>query len=92
MKRRTFLATAAAAMATPALGADPPAPPPAGVDAAFAAWLSGFRAKALASGLPAAVVEAELEGLAPDPRVRGSDRNQPEFSRPFSHYVKRAAG
>jgi lytic murein transglycosylase len=92
MKRRTFLATAVAAMATPALGADPPAPPPAGVDVAFATWLSGFRARALASGLPAAVVEAELDGLVPDPRVRGADRNQPEFSRPFSHYVKRAAG
>jgi lytic murein transglycosylase len=93
MKRRTFLATAAAALATPALGADPPpAPPPAAVDAAFAEWLAAFRLKAIASGLPQQVVERELEGLTPDPRVRGSDRNQPEFSRPFSHYVKRAAG
>lgn len=91
MKRRTFLATAGAAMATPALGADPP-PLPEGVDAGFAAWLAAFRSKALAAGLPAEVLDRELEGLSPDPRVRGSDRNQPEFSRPFSHYVKRAAG
>jgi lytic murein transglycosylase len=91
MKRRTFLVTAGAAMATPALGADPPAPP-AAVDAAFGAWLVAFRAKALAAGLPPGVLDRELGGLAPDPRVRGADRNQPEFSRPFSHYVKRAAG
>ncbi len=91
MKRRTFLVTAGAAMATPALGADPPAPP-ATVDAPFAAWLAAFRAKALAAGLSPEVLDRELDGLAPDPRVRGADRNQPEFSRPFSHYVKRAAG
>lgn len=91
MKRRTFLATAAAAMATPALGADPPAPA-GGVDIDFATWLAAFRGKALAAGLPAEVLDRELGDLAPDPRVRGADRNQPEFSRPFSHYVKRAAG
>ena len=92
MKRRTFLATAAAALATPAVGAAPPGDPPAAGDAAFAEWLSAFRVTALASGLPADVVERELADLEPDPRVQGSDRNQPEFSRPFSHYVKRAAG
>ena len=91
MKRRTFLATAAAAMATPALGADPPAA--AGeVDIGFATWLADFRSKALAAGLPEDIVDREMGGLTPDPRVRGADRNQPEFSRPFSHYVKRASG
>lgn len=97
MERRTFLLTATAALATPARSEDPvPAPvvasPPAPpVDSAFQAWLDDFRVRALASGLPAALVERELAGLTPDPRVRGSDRNQPEFSRPFSQYVKRAA-
>ncbi len=92
MKRRTFLVTAAAALATPAVGAGPQSDPLTAQDAAFAEWLSTFRITALASGLPADVLERELAGLQPDPRVRGSDRNQPEFSRPFSHYVKRAAG
>lgn len=78
-------------MATPALGADPPEAP-AKVDATFAVWLAAFRAKALAAGLSSDLLDRELGGLSPDPRVRGADRNQPEFSRPFSHYVKRAAG
>lgn len=92
MKRRTFLVTAAAALATPAVGAGPQGDALGAQDAAFAEWLSAFRVTALASGLPADVLERELSGLQPDARVRGSDRNQPEFSRPFSHYVKRAAG
>ncbi|MFM7335848.1 MAG: lytic murein transglycosylase, partial [Tabrizicola sp.] len=91
MKRRTFLATAAAALVTPALGARSAGDLEAAAQTAFNDWLSAFRITALASGLPAEVVERELSGLAPDPRVRGSDRNQPEFSRPFSHYVRRAA-
>ena len=91
MKRRTFLATAAAALVTPALGARSAGDLEAAAQTAFTEWLSAFRITALASGLPAEVVERELSGLAPDPRVRGSDRNQPEFSRPFSHYVRRAA-
>ena len=91
MKRRTFLATAAAALATPALGARPAGGLEAAAQTAFTDWLSAFRITALASGLPADVVERELADLVPDPRVRGSDRNQPEFSRPFSHYVRRAA-
>ncbi|MFN7265405.1 MAG: lytic murein transglycosylase [Phenylobacterium sp.] len=91
MKRRTFLATAAAALATPAVGADPTGGSSIAGDRAFAEWLSAFRVTALASGLPATVVERELADLKPDPRVEGLDRNQPEFSQPFSHYVKRAA-
>jgi lytic murein transglycosylase len=92
MKRRTFLVTAAATLATPAVGAGPGGDPLAAEEAAFAEWLSAFRVTALASGLPSEVLERELADLRPDPRVRGSDRNQPEFSRPFSHYVRRAAG
>ncbi|MFM8819968.1 MAG: lytic murein transglycosylase [Phenylobacterium sp.] len=92
MKRRTFLSTAAAALATPALGADPAADISAPVDPFFQEWLSSFRITAMASGLPVEVVERELAGLEPDPQVRGFDRDQPEFSRPFSHYVRRAAG
>ena len=91
MKRRTFLATAVAALATPARGSDPVVAGTESVDAAFQAWLDDFRKTAVRSGLPADLVDRELSGLTPDPRVRGSDRNQPEFSRPFSHYVRRAA-
>ena len=43
MKRRTFLVTAAATLATPAVGAGPRGDPVAAEEAAFAEWLSAFR-------------------------------------------------
>lgn len=59
-------------------------------DAAFDAWLDDFYRRALAAGLPKQVLDRELSGLTPDPAVIRLDRNQPEFSRPISAYVRGA--
>ncbi|MBV8592880.1 MAG: lytic murein transglycosylase, partial [Caulobacteraceae bacterium] len=53
----------------------------------FTDWLKDFRVRAVASGIPAPVVERELAGLAPDPRVAALDARQPEFARPVSDYI-----
>jgi len=59
-------------------------------DPAFDAWLEGFYSRALAAGWSQALLDRELAGLAPNPRVVGSDRGQPEFSKPTGDYVKGA--
>lgn len=65
----------------------PLAPPPAPTES-FGAWLNGYRDKALAAGIPAAVVQRELEGLTPNQSVVALDTKQPEFSKPVSDYIK----
>src|ERR1700759_3078249 len=85
MHRRTLLtlllaACAAPADDTPAQTADAAEPgtrvviplPPAlaaSGSQSFDSWMSDFYARALAAGLPAAVLDRELHGLAPDDRV-----------------------
>ncbi|MBA4013711.1 MAG: lytic murein transglycosylase [Phenylobacterium sp.] len=75
----------------------PPAPTPAPAalvppttsgDAGFDAWRSDFRGRAIAAGLPGALVDRELAGLTPNPRVISLDSAQPEFSKPIGDYVK----
>ncbi|MDB5457128.1 MAG: lytic murein transglycosylase [Caulobacter sp.] len=76
----------------------PPTPPApslvAVVDAApasalaFDAWLAAFRAKALAAGLTPQLLDRELGGVTPDPRVVSLDGKQPEFSKPVGDYIK----
>jgi lytic murein transglycosylase len=69
-----------------------PAPPPVTMppiaDNGFDAWLAGYRAKALASGLPAGLLDRELSGLTPNPKIAALDSKQPEFSKPVSDYIK----
>lgn len=65
-----------------------PAPPAASADAGFDAWRSDFRGRALAAGLPGQLVDRELAGLTPNPRVISLDSAQPEFSKPIGDYVK----
>lgn len=80
-----MLPAASAAQApalTPLLGASPSGSP------AFDAWLQGFWARAAAAGVPTAVLDRELTGLAPDDRVSGADSRQPEFSKPVGAYVQ----
>jgi lytic murein transglycosylase len=94
MNRRAFLALSAAGVAG-AAGAQPlpmiAAPPPSrGIF--FEDWLAGFKARAVAAGLPRAVVERELAGVTPDPHVAALDARQPEFARPVSAYVEGAIG
>ncbi len=56
--------------------------------AAFNAWLADFKPRAVAAGVPQAVVDRELDGLTPNPRVISLDGRQPEFSKPVGDYIK----
>jgi lytic murein transglycosylase len=92
LDRRLFiLSTLAASAAT----AQTPTPSPsqllgAGGDAYFTDWLDGFYSRALTEGVARPVLDRELSGLAPDPRVIAADGRQPEFAKPVSDYVKGA--
>lgn len=57
---------------------------------AFDAWLRDFYPRAVAAGLPSALLDRELAGLTPDERVSGADSRQPEFSKPVGDYVRGA--
>jgi lytic murein transglycosylase len=90
MNRRIFLALAAAGLAGSARAqgaADLPRP---ATETYFADWLNGFYAKALAAGLPRSLLDRELYGLSPDPRVTVLDARQPEFAKPVSDYIRGA--
>jgi lytic murein transglycosylase len=65
----------------------PVTPPTVSGDQVFDAWASQFYGKAIRAGVPRAVVERELAGLTPDPRVTNRDSRQPEFSQPISAYI-----
>ena len=58
-------------------------------DAAFDAWREDFVARAGPAWRP--LIERELAGVTPDPRVVAADSRQPEFSRPIGAYVADAA-
>lgn len=84
-------------VAPPPVASRPAAPtPPSAVTAvetggqvaAFNAWLEQFKPKAVAAGVPQAVVDRELNGLTPNPRVISLDGRQPEFSKPVGDYIK----
>lgn len=63
-------------------------PPTASGDMIFDAWAAEFQGRALAAGVRPDVLEREMAGLTPDPRVAGLDSRQPEFSKPVSAYLK----
>ncbi len=96
MRRRAFVTLALSACALPpvatALGMTPAGPTPADLLGAtgepyFIDWLNDYYGRALAAGTPKAVLDRELSGLSPDPRVGVSDAGQPEFARPVSVYI-----
>jgi membrane-bound lytic murein transglycosylase B len=80
-------ATPPAAQATP--GA-PVTPPAVSGDMVFDAWAGEFYGKALKAGIPREVLDREMAGLTPDPRVTQRDSRRPEFSQPISTYIKGA--
>jgi len=90
MDRRFFLQLALAGL-TPSLGAAE-APTPADLlgasgEAYFITWLNDFYARTLAAGFARPLLDRELSGLSPDPRVAALDAQQPEFARPVSNYI-----
>ncbi|WP_374655826.1 lytic murein transglycosylase [Phenylobacterium sp.] len=66
----------------------PPADPASSGDADFDSWRAAFRDKAVAAGLAPALVDRELAGLTPNPKVMRLDSAQPEFSKPVGDYIK----
>ncbi len=102
MDRRIFLVLLLAGCSSPsspnlaqATPAPPPTPPPAGPvappssgDAGFDEWRSQFRTRAMAAGLSAGLIDRELTGVTPNPRVISLDSAQPEFSKPVGDYIK----
>ena len=93
MDRRLFLFTGIAGLSDPAafLNSLAPAPVSRSGDAAFDAWSRDFLSRAVAAGLPEAVVREQLKDATPDPRVVAADHKQPEFTRPVGDYIKAAA-
>ena len=67
-----------------------PAPLTPSGSASFDAWITSFYAKALAAGVPEAVLGRELKGLTPNEKVSALDSRQPEFSRPVGAYIQSA--
>ncbi len=88
----------------PAPGAPPPSapapeplptqitPPTVSGDMVFDAWAAEFYGRAVKAGIPRLLLDRELNGLTPDPRVTSRDSRQPEFSQPISVYIAGALG
>ena len=93
MDRRLFLFTGIAGLSDPAslLNTLAPTPVTRSGDKAFDGWSQDFLGRAIAAGLPEALVREQLKDVVPDPRVVADDHRQPEFTRPVGDYIKSAA-
>jgi len=93
MDRRIFIALALAGLAPSADAQTPPGgPSPSDLlgvtgEAYFTTWLNDFYARALAQGVARSLLDRQLSGLSPDPRVSVLDARQPEFAKPVSDYI-----
>ena len=74
----------------PVAPASPDAPPAAAREAAFLAWLDGFRGRALAEGIRPDVLDAALAGVRYDPEIVRRDRSQSEFTKTIWQYLETA--
>jgi lytic murein transglycosylase len=61
-----------------------------GTQAGFDAWIRDFRPRALAAGIPAAVFDGAMRGVAFDPGIIQRDRNQNEFTKTIWDYLDTA--
>jgi lytic murein transglycosylase len=61
-----------------------------GTAAGFDAWIRDFRPRALASGIPAAVFDGAMRGVAFDHGIIERDRNQNEFTKTIWDYLDTA--
>lgn len=64
--------------------------PEMGTQAGFGTWLSGFRTRAAAAGIPEAVYSPALRGLVFDEAIINRDRNQVEFTKTIWDYLDTA--
>lgn len=78
---------AAPAPAPQAPPSGPVKPPVVSGDMVFDAWAAEFYGKAVKAGVSPALLDREMAGLTPDPRVTSRDSRQPEFSQPISAYI-----
>jgi lytic murein transglycosylase len=53
----------------------------------FDAWAAEFYGRAVKAGIAPALLQREMAGLTPDPRITSRDSRQPEFSQPISAYI-----
>jgi len=95
MDRRLFLALALAGLSPAGAAFAQSGPTPADLlgvtgEAYFIDWLNGFYQRALAAGVPRALLDEQLSGLSSDPRITALDAQQPEFARPVSAYIESA--
>lgn len=56
----------------------------------FQRWVRDFRATAVSAGVSGALYDRVFAGMEPDPRIKVSAENQPEFVRPIWHYLDSA--
>jgi lytic murein transglycosylase len=66
----------------------PLTPPTASGDMIFDAWAAEFYGRAVKAGVSPALLDREMAGLTPDPKIAALDSRQPEFSKPVSDYIK----
>jgi len=92
MNRRLFLALASTGLALARSALPASSVPTVEPDLYFNQWINGFFSRALAAGLPRTLLDRELSGLSPDPRVAALDARQPEFALPVSSYVRETIG
>ena len=105
MDRRLFMLLAAAGVAdpgrspVPGLGPEPgQTPSPETVsglqgssgDPQFDAWLQSFYKRSVLAGWSEPLLQQQLMGLTPDPRVTALDGRQPELSKPIGDYMRTA--
>lgn len=62
----------------------------AGDEAGFQAWVKGFRAQAVAEGVPGDLYDRAFQGVTMNAKVVELDARQPEFVTPLWEYLDRA--